>query len=120
MAGGVAHDDAVVGVRLEVEPSGTARRCERNSGRQVVDQEVEVHVDRGIAGWPRGRPEVGDRLELDASSRPGDDRPDLVETRDGSAGELGVEASELMRIGAVERGRAQADGRSGCVANGGT
>ena len=117
MTGGITHHDAVVGIRLEIEPGGTALRRERLSGLQVVNQEVEVHVDRSIAGWPRWRPEVGDRLELDATSRTGDDRPDIVRARDRAAGEFGIEPGELEHVGAVKGGRAQADGRSSSVAN---
>jgi hypothetical protein len=108
VAGRIGVDEAVVVVRLEVEP-GRPGSHDPGVGRdEVVDEEVEVHLHGYVAVRPIGRAVVGDLLETDGSTRPGDRRPVLAALRH-AAGDLRVEPRERDRVGRVDRRPAQPD-----------
>ena len=56
VSGGVGVDQAVIGVRLEVEGSGAGREDPCLRGVEIVDEELEVHLHGWVTLGPlRGR-----------------------------------------------------------------
>ena len=78
MAGRVGVHEAVVGVRLEVEPGGASSYCAGSGCLEVVDEEVEVHLHGYVGTGPHRWVEIVDLLECDEAVRPGDGRPVLA------------------------------------------